>query len=335
MTRAVRVAVVGTGTLGAVHARVLADLDEAELVGVVDTDADAAARVARKHRTRVLPDLDAVREEAEACVVAVPTKSHHTIASPLLDAGVSCLVEKPLATSLTEAEDLVTRAERGGAVLMVGHVERFNPAVMALMKHDLAPRFLEAQRVSPYSFRSADVGVVLDMMIHDIDLILHLVDSSVASVHAVGIGVVSDMEDLANVRLIFENGAVANVTASRLAFKTERKLRLFAKDCYVSLDFRARTGRIIRPAPGVREKLDAGTLDFARLKPLDIMTRRLVRTETLKVPRRTEPLVAEDQEFLRAIIEDRPPLVPGSHGLRAMQAADQVVRSIRENLAHS
>lgn len=328
--RALRCAVVGAGALGSVHARVLSKLADAELVGICDTDAGRARDIARKWKVPVLDGLDAVAEAAEAAIVAVPTSAHLGVAEHLLGAGLHCLVEKPLASTLDDAKRVVALAREKDLRLMVGHVERFNPAVVAILDHGLEPRFLEAQRVSPFPFRSADVGVVLDMMIHDIDLILHLVRSSVKSVHAVGVGVLGDTEDMANARLVFENGAVANVTASRIALKTERKLRFFAEDTYVTLDFHKKAGRLVRLADGVREDIASGQIKLEGMTPLEATVKRLVRTQSLKVRAKDEPLMLEDQEFLDAVNDGRDPAVTGEHGVVAMETAAKVVASIRE-----
>lgn len=328
-----KAAVAGVGALGSIHARILARSQEAELVGVYDTDPVQAAKVAKEWKTAVLPSLDAIAERASACVVAVPTVMHEAVAVPLLLRGVSCLVEKPLAMTSASGMAIVEAAERGGAVLMVGHVERFNPAVQALLEKRIRPRFIESQRVSPFAFRSTDVGVVMDVMIHDIDLVLHLVPSEVRSVHAVGVSVVTAHEDLANARVLFADGTVANFTASRLAQKTERKLRCFSEECYVSLDFKEKSGRILTPAPGFRNALDRATMEQGRLSPLEVMLKRLVRSESLRVRPDLEPLAEEDHEFLSAVRERRAPLVTGLHGVRALRVAESVLASLRENAA--
>lgn len=332
MADVLRVGVIGAGALGGIHVRVLSELEGADFIGLHDADDARMRELTKKHGGRAFASRQALIAEVDACIVAAPTKLHAEIALDCIAAGVHVMVEKPLTSTLEEGREVVEAARKAGVVLMVGHVERFNPAVLALLERDLDPRFLEAQRVSPFSFRSTEVGVVLDLMIHDIDLILHLVKSPVRDVHAVGIGVVGDVEDMANARITFENGAVANVTASRVALKTERKLRLFARDCYVSLDFKGRSGRITRPAPGIRERLAAGELTLGRLTPLDAMTKKLVKSESLSIRGKTEPLGAEDSEFLAAIREKRDPAVPGEHGLRAMETADRVLASIAENL---
>lgn len=334
-SQVIRCAVVGTGALGSIHARVLSKLPGADLVGVHDVDPNRAAEVAKKWRVPVLQTLDDVAEQAEAVVVAVPTSFHLAVARLLLEAGCHCLVEKPLAVDPEQARTLVAVARANDVRLMVGHVERFNPAVVAVLDHGLSPRFLEAQRVSPFPFRSTDVGVVLDMMIHDIDLILHLVRSPVKAVHAVGVGVIGTTEDMANARLVFENGAVANVTASRLALKTERKLRFFAEDTYVTLDFHKKSGRIIHLADGVRDDIASGRLKLEGMSPLEATVKRLVKTRSLKVKTRDEPLGLENEEFLAAIREGRDPAVTGEHGLAAMETAAKVVESIAKTREES
>jgi predicted dehydrogenase len=325
------VAVVGAGHLGKIHARVLSEIAGVRLVAIVDTDPKAAKAVASERKCAVVPDLAALPASVKAVVVATPTLAHHAVASVLLDRGIACLVEKPLAATSAEARDLVTRARKARIPLMVGHVERFNPVVVALRERGVRPRFVESHRVSPFSFRSADIGVVLDMMIHDLDIILHLVDSPVASVDAVGVGVLGDPEDLANVRIRFENGAVANLTASRLALKTERKMRMFAPDCYVTLDFFKKEGRIIRPTERMREKLEGARSSLGTLTPLQVMLQRLLKVETLEIEE-FEPLKREDEEFVAAVREGRDAEVTGEHGVRALEVAERIATSIREHL---
>ena len=331
MSAPIPVAVVGVGALGSIHARIMASLPEAELVGVVDPDADVAQKVARKWGTKVLQVGD-LAGRVQACVVAVPTRHHREVAEPLLRAGISCMVEKPLARTVEEGQALVEAASLSGARLMVGHVERFNPVVLALLKESIKPRFIDAQRVSPYPFRSSDVGVVLDMMIHDIDLILHLIPSELEDVQAVGVAILSDHEDMANARLRFKDGSVANVTASRVALKTERKMRMMAPNTYVTLDFHKKKGRVVQLADGVREQISSGEMKLGPLTPLQAMVKKLVRRRTLKVSKADEPLMLEDQEFLAAVREGRDPLISGDHGIRAIDTASRVMASICTHL---
>ena len=341
----VPVAVVGTGRLGQVHARILSELDLCDLVAVVDHDIDRAREVAERHSSSTTQTaafatieelLDArAKDELFAAVVAVPTSAHHDVASRLIDRGVHVLVEKPISRSVDEARDLVDRADVANVTLMVGHSERFNPVIRALDGRELAPRFIDSQRVSPFPFRGSDVGVVLDMMIHDIDIILHLVRSPVVDVHAVGVAVIGEKEDLANARLLFENGSVANATASRLALKTERRIRLFSDDVYVSLDCQAKSGRIIRPGPGLTESGLTPTEVFAQItNPLELMHRRLVQTETLDIVDE-EPLLAEDRAFLQAATAGTPAPVSGHDGLAAVETAERIVAAIDKSSARA
>jgi predicted dehydrogenase len=325
------VAVVGAGHLGKIHARILSEIPGVRLAAVVDTDLVAARATAAERKSVAYADMESLPASIRAAVVATPTLAHHAVASALLARGIACLVEKPLAATVAEGRDLVLKARAAGVPLMVGHVERFNPAVVALRERNIRPRFVESHRVSPFSFRSADIGVVLDMMIHDLDIIMHLVGSPVSSVEAVGVGVLGDAEDLANARIRFENGAVATLTASRLALKTERKMRMFARDCYVALDFFKKTGQIIRPTKHLRAKLESAKSSLGALTPLQVMLQKLLDVETLKIAE-FEPLKREDEEFIAAVRAGRDPEVTGEHGVRALEVADQIARSIREHL---
>jgi predicted dehydrogenase len=325
------VAVVGAGHLGRIHARVLSEIAGVRLAAVVDTDPAAAKAVASERRCAALADASQLPASVRAAVVATPTSAHHAVASALLDRGVACLVEKPVAASVGEARDLVARARKARVPLMVGHVERFNPAVVALLERGIRPRFISADRVSPFSFRSADIGVVLDMMIHDLDIVLHLVGSEVRSVDAAGVGVIGEPEDLASVRINFENGAVATLTASRLALKTERRMRMFAPGCYVTLDFLKKAGQIIRPTDNLRAKLESAKGKLGNLTPLQVMLQNLLEIEKLDIEE-FEPLKREDEEFVAAVREGRDPTVTGEHGVRALEVADRIAASIREHL---
>ncbi|HYC78113.1 MAG TPA: Gfo/Idh/MocA family oxidoreductase [Planctomycetota bacterium] len=322
------VAVVGAGHLGRIHARILSELPGVRLAAVVDADPERARAVAKERRCPALIDASQLPADVRAAVVATPTRTHHAVAGPLLDRGVACLVEKPITATVAEARDLVDRAARSGATLMAGHVERFNPAVIALMERGLRPRFFEAHRVSPFSFRSVDVGVVLDMMIHDLDIVLHLARSPLRRVDAVGVAVTGEHEDLANARLEFENGAVANLTASRLALKTERKLRMFAPGCYATIDFFKRESQIIRPGADLKRALADGKAALGAVTPLQLMTRDLLRIEKPPV-KEEESLKREDAEFLAAVRERRAPAVTGADGLAAVEAADRITASLR------
>ncbi len=333
-SRAMPMAVVGVGHLGRIHCRVLAELPEAELVAVVDTDLDRAREVAALYQAQAFATVAELPKSVEACVVAAPTIHHASLGLELLESGRHVLVEKPIAATVDEARQLCELAEARNLRLMVGHSERFNPVVVALDRYQLAPRFIDSHRVSPFSFRSSDVGVVLDLMIHDIDIVLHLVKSPVKAVHAVGVPVIGKHEDLANARIVFENGAVANATASRVAMKTERIIRIFSRDAYVTLDYGKKEGRIIRRGAGLKDKsLDlAAVFEEAAKNPLLFMQQNLVEIESIAIED-VEPLKAENSAFVAAIRAGTEPVVSGRHGLLALETADKIVASLQESLA--
>jgi len=257
MSGKIRAGVVGVGSMGWNHARIYGELANAELAAVYDADASAAEKAVRKFGGAVARSLEDVIERCDAVSVAAPTNLHHEIVMKLLAAGRHVLVEKPIAENPEQAAEMSDLARERGLVLQVGHIERFNPALDALEQRLNRPRFLEVTRLSPYPGRSLDIGVVLDVMIHDLDIILHLVKSPVTSVDAVGVAVLSKGEDIASVRLHFDNGAVANVTASRISMKKMREIRLFQEDAYLSLNYQKQTAKMFRLKDGkiVRERV--------------------------------------------------------------------------------
>jgi len=240
----VRVGVVGVGALGQHHARVYADLPGASLAGIYDVDHARAAEVAARHGVPAFSHMRELAGAVDAISIAVPTVDHHRVARELLEAGKDVLVEKPVTARLEEAEDLIGLAREKGAILQVGHIERFNPAVDALRKAALQPRFIEVHRLSPFSPRSLDVDVVLDLMIHDLDIVLCLDDSGAVQVDAVGVPVLTSKVDIANVRLRFASGLIANLTASRVSAEKVRKFRVFSPKTYISVDFAARSDQM-------------------------------------------------------------------------------------------
>ncbi|WP_428390032.1 Gfo/Idh/MocA family oxidoreductase [Mucisphaera sp.] len=329
------VAVIGVGRMGSHHARTYKNLPQARLVAVVDADEDRAFTVADQYGCEAYTSPEELIEKQpglRAATVAVPTQMHMAAARPLLERKIACLVEKPLAPSRAEARELATLAQMQGAVLQVGHTERFNPAVRAVAAMGITPRFIEVDRVSPMTFRSLDVGVVMDMMIHDLDIIHMLVDSEVQRVEAAGISVVSEYEDVANARFVFESGCVANVTASRLALKTERKMRIFSEKAYVSLDYGKRSGVVIKLAENaealdeIRRLLQDGTdlteLDYSSLVNLDELTMELPAGEE-------DPLTAELSSFLEAARTGDRPAVDAEAGYTAVNAAERVLAAMR------
>ncbi len=330
----VPVAVVGVGRMGRHHARTYAKLGGAKLVAVVDRDVERAAEVADEYGCEALGSVEELLvkfPQVAAVSVAVPTQFHVAAAEPLLRRRVPCLIEKPLAPTLADARRLAALAAEHGTVLQVGHTERFNPAVRAVAAMGLTPRFIEVDRVSPMTFRSLDVGVVMDLMIHDLDIVLMLARSAIAKVDAVGVAVMGDKEDLADARITFASGCVANITASRVALKTERKLRLFSEAAYVSLDYQRRSGVVIRRTDNdealrkVREQVAAGVdlsdLDYSELVNVDELSMELP-------PGEEDPLTAELTSFLAAATGGSAPQVDAEAGYAAVDAAERVLAAI-------
>lgn len=312
-----RAAVVGAGRMGAVHARILAGLAGVDLVAVCDPDAARREAVARKTGAEPLADHRDLAGRVDAAVVAAPTSEHAAIATDLIGAGLHVLVEKPIARSLDEAERMVEAARRVGRVLAVGHVERFHPAVIAALPHVRTadgPRFIEAHRLSPFPERSLDVGVVLDLMIHDLDVLLSLVGEEPVRIDAVGAPVLTDKEDIANARITFAGGCVANLTASRVSTRTMRKFRVFGPDRYVSIDTWKGDLAVFRRRPGV-----------ARVEAMEDIERLAPRVE------KAEPLRLELEAFVAACREDGgPAAVPGEAGRDALALALEILRRIAE-----
>jgi predicted dehydrogenase len=307
----IRVAVVGAGEFGRNHIRVWRELEGAELAGIVDTNAGRARQVAAEFSTQVIPDLDAlVAAGVEAVSLAVPTKEHARVGCHLLDAGVHVLVEKPMASSLEEAGRLIASAQRAERTLQIGHLERFNPAVVAAQKVVSRPMFFEVHRLGVFTPRSLDIDVVYDVMIHDLDILLALVDAPVVDLKAVGIPVITDKVDIAHARIEFETGAVANVTASRVSTERVRKMRFFQAHEYISLDFARQDALRIRVQPGSPQP----GIGFEKLPAMP-----------------EEPLRAELRAFLDSVRTRKPPVVDGAAGRRALELADRVMAGILEH----
>ncbi|MDX2038584.1 MAG: Gfo/Idh/MocA family oxidoreductase [Isosphaeraceae bacterium] len=324
-----RVAVVGVGHLGRHHARILAGMPEVELVGVVDARLEQALSVAESCRTRAFTDYRELLGQVDAVSIAVPTKFHREVAGTFLHRGIPCMVEKPLATTLSEAEQLVELADARQSLLQVGHVERFNPALSALEGMALRPKYIAADRLGTYTFRSTDIGVVLDLMIHDLDLILSLTNAAVTSVSAVGVAIFGGHEDVANARVEFADGCVANITASRASFQAVRKMRIWGPEGYAALDFAAKQGTLIRPSERLRrgelelEGVDLGRVDDVRERIFG----KILRVDQVKAEER-DALTAELEDFVTAVRTGSAPKVTGIEALRAMRLADQILRSL-------
>ena len=314
-TPPLRVGVIGVGHLGRHHARLYAALPQAELVGIVDVDPERAATIAEQHGTRVFESAEALAGAVDAVSVAVPTGAHATVAIPLLEAGVHVLIEKPLAASLDEADAILEAARRNDRRVMVGHSERFNPAVSVFAREVSKPRFFEIHRLAAFTARSTDIDVVLDLMIHDLDLLLHLDGTEVTSVDAVGVAALTDKVDIANARLRFASGCVANLTASRISVESLRRIRVFEKNRYLSCD----TGK----RHVERHELDVASAAAAAAG----QGLPQVRHDVLEVPD-AEPLGEELAAFVDAILAGRRPPVDGDQARAALAVAYRVRESI-------
>ena len=325
-----KVAVVGVGHLGRHHARILASLPEVELVGVVDARAEQAKAVADACGTVAFEDYRDLLDKVDAVSVAVPTRAHREVAGAFLGRGIPTMVEKPLATTLLEAEELVALAESHSTTLAVGHIERFNPALSALDGVAFRPKYINAERLGTYTFRSTDIGVVLDLMIHDIDLLLSIVPSPVRSVTAVGVSIFGGFEDVANARVEFEDGCVANLTASRASVQAVRKMRLWGAEGYVSLDFATKQGTLIRPSDKLRRgEIDLEGVDLTQAAAVkERLFGKILRVDHVQGEGR-EPLALELEDFVHAVRSGTRPRISGAEALRSIRLADQILNSLR------
>lgn len=302
-----RTGVIGVGHLGQHHARLYATLPHSRLVGVVDADPERARVIAERHGVPALPDLAALLSQVEAVSVAVPTSGHHAVVKACLEAGVHVLVEKPIAVTPAEAWELVDLAGKHRRVLQVGHIERFNPVVQALRRHIHRPAFIECHRLSPFGERGTDVDVVLDLMIHDLDMVLSMDPGPVEDIRAAGVPVLTSSNDIANARIEFHSGCVANLTASRVSMTRMRRLRLFQRDAYISMDFQTRHGVICRRTKGGdRPRIEAEPVQGGD----------------------DEPLKLELEAFLQASATGRRPPVTGEDGAAALDLACRVLEQI-------
>lgn len=299
MNEFIRAGIVGVGSIGKNHARIYSELPGVNFSAILDTNRDVANAISREQGVPAVATLEEFANLVDAATVSTPTPHHYEIGKFLLDRGKHLLIEKPITETPEQALELVKLAKERGVVLQVGHVERFNPVLSALEKRLTRPRFIEAHRLSPYPFRSIEIGVVLDLMIHDLEIILHLVRSPVKSIDAVGIPVLSKGEDIANARIRFQNGCVANVTASRVSPEKMRKIRVFQEDAYLSLDYQKQSGEMFRLVNGM-------------------ITRETVEIE------KDEPLKRELHSFVECSRKGIQPVVSGSQAAAALELAIEI-----------
>jgi len=330
--RRIKVAVIGVGHLGRHHVRLLSQDPKAELVGVVDSREEVVEEVSKEYGVKGSTDYTALAGGVDAVCIAVPTTRHHQIAGFFLQRGVDVLVEKPIAPSLEQGEELVELARAQGRILQVGHVERFNAALKAIENLGLVPRYIESHRLAGMTFRSMDIGVVLDLMIHDLDLVSAMVGSPVEEVTAYGGALFTQNEDIASAILKFENGAVAHLTANRVALAPMRRMRFFCKDAYVSIDFHDAEGIVIRKKGDWDVgALDMQSIDFSRIENLTkFVFEGLLSIERYKLDE-GNPLADELSAFLRCVRDRSRPLVSGEEGVAAVALATQILECIREH----
>ncbi len=308
-----RVGVIGVGHLGKFHAAKYAAMEEAELVGVADINPELARAVAEENSTTPYGDYRQLLPLVDAVSVVVPTVHHHRVAMECLEQGVDVMLEKPMTVNLAEADELIARAEAGNRILQVGHIERYNPAVTALEQYLTRPLFIESHRIHMFNPRGLDVDVVLDLMIHDIDIILSIVDSPISSIHTVGVPVVTPSTDIANARIIFANGCTANITVSRISKDNVRRLRIFQPKCYLSVDYAEKSLMVIR----LKDKLNEQGM------PEEEITHH-------KLPEH-DALEAELRDFLKNVRERTTPKVDGVQGRLALEVAQEIMSQIAEN----
>lgn len=329
-------AVIGAGHLGRIHARIAAGLPEAQVVVVADPSETARVTIAEETGARAVEDyrtlLDGTAESVgkiDAAIIATPTTTHHRIATDVLNAGVSVLVEKPLTRTRAEADELVKLAEQAGLTLQVGHVERFNPALSAAAPYIEDPKYIIAERCSGYPGRSLDVGVVLDLMIHDLDVILSLAQSPVRHVEALGISVLGGYEDMATARIVFASGCVANVTASRVSYAMRRAMQVYSPRSFTTLDFASGKSTVVHPNEAVLDRhVDAPSFSTTELQWLqqDLFEHVLVREELS--PPSINAIEQEQREFFASLRTGQMPRVPGSAGRDALAVAEQILEAI-------
>ncbi len=310
LNKKIRTAVVGVGYLGGFHAEKYVALPNSELVAVVDLDRERAESVAVRLGTKAFTDYKEILGMVDAVSISVPTQCHFEVARDFLLQGTSILLEKPITTTLEEADELIRIAHETGAILQVGHLERFNPVVMALEGILKEPRFIESIRIAPFKTRGTDVNVVLDLMIHDIDIIQHLIKSPIKRIDSIGAPVFTEEEDIANARIQFENGCVANVTASRISLKSDRRMRIFQSDAYITLDFQSKKVAVFRKGEGEM---------FPGIPNVTIDQQELDQGDVLKT---------EIKSFLASVAGHTEPVVTGEDGRRALETALRINRKL-------
>ena len=323
----IKVGVIGTGHLGKLHTKMFKSIDNCELVGIYDSNPDQAESVGKEFSVPAINSLDELLKQIDAASISATTTSHYELAKKCFENGIHVFIEKPITASIKEAEELLEISEKKKLNLQVGHIERFNPALVAMEKYIDEPRFIQTDRLAQFNPRGTDVAVVLDLMIHDIDIILSLVKSDVIDVQANGVAVVSDHLDIANARLQFENGAVANVTASRISQKKMRKMRIFQRDSYIALDFVTGVAEAYRLLPPDTE-INPNLISFGEIG-VGEKRKKLVYEQPEQ--KELNALQHELQLFVNSIINGTKPVVSGIDGLRALKVAEIIIQKIQQS----
>ena len=321
----IKIGVIGLGHLGSLHAKMLAQAEGATLAVVYDTDTDKAEKVAGEYGSRVASSFEDLLDSVDALSIATPTSTHFDVAAEAIRRGIPVFLEKPITETVAQARELNALAAEHGVSVQVGHIERFNPAIVAIDDYNIAPLFVESHRLAQFNPRGTDVAVVLDLMIHDIDIILSLVKSEVKSIEASGIAVVSESADIANARISFTNGCVANITASRISQNRMRKMRLFQKNAYISIDF----------LQGMAEAFRLVDVDDEDVSPTYMLgmidqgaVKRNIVYEQPSIPKDHNPLKYELQLFVDVVRHGTPPVVDGLAAQQALEVAEEIVRKI-------
>jgi len=323
-----KIGVIGTGHLGKLHVKMLTQNSDCEFVGIYDTSTEQAKQCAELYNVAVFAELEQLLSAVEAVTIASITSTHYEVAKKCIEKGVHVFIEKPITVHISEAEELCMLAGEKKVNIQVGHIERFNPALLSLNDYPLAPLFIQSDRLAQFNPRGTDVAVVLDLMIHDIDVILSLVKSAVKKIDASGVPVVSDTVDIANARIEFENGAVANVTASRISQKKMRKMRVFQKDAYISLDFQTGISEVFRLVP-TDQVIETGHIDYGEMGVGD--KRKKIIYEQPEV-REVNALQYELNLFAQSVIKKEKPVVTGEDGLRALKVAEEIIAKIENSI---
>ncbi|KPK99709.1 MAG: hypothetical protein AMJ91_06695 [candidate division Zixibacteria bacterium SM23_73_3] len=326
----IRVGVVGVGHLGDHHARIFSQVSDAELVGINDVNQEKGKRVAQTYNTRYFENLNELLKEIDAISLVVPTTVHYPLALLILERKKDLLIEKPITQTVKQAEELIKLAEKRNLILQVGHIERFNPAFQAIEEHQPHPKFIESHRMAQFNPRGTDVAVILDLMIHDIDLILSLVKSNITKIEAAGVPIVAESEDICNARLTFANGCVANITASRISARALRKMRLFQKDSYISLDFLQKSVEIYKlveaefvPQGEKEKKTVVGNIPVEKVGKTIVYQRPEICHQDM--------LTSEIKSFLNAVRTKTPPKVSGEDGKKALEVALKIKEKAEEH----